>query len=449
MVPMLTQRISALAVSVLLVTLTGNAAELVQVSENEDGTRAINLLDPVIGSTSVVSASFGQVGTPIFLGGYVSADGTHIGATEASSAAATWRLIDRSGVAAGEITLGKAADIFVAGADFNGDGILDPAVLENSSRSLRVRVKPGAFSATPGAEVVRPIGLKSDRSRAFFANLDGRGDKIGIVRKLPGFPTAKPRYQIRLTDPITGAKRTVVLSAVGEISAAPLPLRQIDGSDALVVQRRFTGLTNGVRVTVLRGNGKKRAGVTFNGEGELVVADLDVADPGEEIGFHSGTSLTIFNPNSRARRSITVTDGTLIDAITVAEYEATPTGPLACGGTPGICGCNMLDTTDGYKVGFVYKAKSDTYGGLVAVLPNPCGRSTTAVTVLDTNCNPIEELSDNGYGNADLTGVRHHFKRRDDHTGSYYRNLYGSIILRLEGTDACYFIENPAQSRID
>jgi len=109
----------------------------------------------------------------------------------------------------------------------------------------------------------------------------------------------------------------------------------------------------------------------------------------------------------------------------------------------------MVDSTDGYKIGFVYKARSDTYGVLVAVLPNPCGRSTTAVTVLDTSCNVIEELSDNGYGNADGTGVRHHFKRRDDRTGGYYRNLYGSIISRLEGTDGCYLIENPAQSRID
>ena len=66
-----------------------------------------------------------------------------------------------------------------------------------------------------------------------------------------------------------------------------------------------------------------------------------------------------------------------------------------------------------------------------------------------TACNAIEPLSDNGYGNADPTGVRHHFKRRDDHTGAYYQKLFGSIILRLEGTDACYRIDNPAQSRID
>jgi hypothetical protein len=122
---------------------------------------------------------------------------------------------------------------------------------------------------------------------------------------------------------------------------------------------------------------------------------------------------------------------------------------VACGGTPGICGCSFLDETDGYKVGFVYKAKSDTFGGIVAVLPNPCGRSTTGVSVLDTSCNLIEELSDNGYGNADSTGVRHHFKRRDNHTGSYYQNLVGSIILRLDGTDGCYLIENPAQKRVD
>lgn len=440
---------TVLALAIGVTTEITEAAELAQLSPNSDDTFAVDFVEVGTGIKTVVSASFGSVGTPTFFGSYVSPEASHFGAIEASATSATWRLIDRMGGAAGEIALGRSTDLFVAGGDFDGDGTLDPAVVESVGNTLRARIKPGAFSGAPGSEIVRSFGKKGDRALTFFANLDGTSDRIGVVRKRSGFPRAKPRYLLRLTAPVTGSKRTVVLAAVGELDAAPLPLRQIDGTDALVVQRKLIGATTGVRVTVLRKNGKKRAGVTFSGEGRIVVGDLDPSEPGEEVGFHSDTRLTIFNPASRVRRSVPIDARELVDPVTVALYTATPSGPLACGGTPGICGCNMLDETDGYKVGFVYKAKSDTYGGIVAVLPNPCGRSTTAVSVLDTSCNLVEALSDNGYGNADQTGVRHHFKRRDNHTGSYYRNLVGSIILRLEGTDACYFIENPAQTRID
>lgn len=438
-----------LAVLSLSAPWPAGAEEIGSVAINSDSSLAFDLLDPATSGLSAVTDRFGQAGNHVFVGSFTANGSVELGAIArpSGSAEAVWRIVDRTGAPAGEISFGRAGDIFVAAGDVNGDGVADPAVVAVGGKKLRWRIRPGAFTATPVAPIVRTFGVRAERGRIFYANVDGTGDHLGTVRLLPGNTKRGPRYQLRLLNAVTGAASATVMTRIGEITGRPLPVARADGTDLLAFWREIKGNT---RVTFVRLNGKRSGAKTLPGTGTLLVGDYEPSAPGAEIALYAGTTLTIYNPVSGAERRITVPASIYVDTVNINAFSNDSSGePAQCGGTPGICGCRFLDETDGFKTGFVYKAKSETFGGIVAVLPNPCGRSTTGVTVLDTACNAIEPLSDNGYGNADPTGVRHHFKRRDDHTGAYYQKLFGSIILRLEGTDACYRIDNPAQSRID
>lgn len=425
------------------------AADLGAISINSDNSLRFEVFDPTLGGSTVASPSFGRVGDHVFIGPFVTPTESHLGviAQPTDGGAARWRLIDRTGAVVGELNLGRADDLFVAGGDFNGDGIADPAVVDVRGKTLRWRISPGAFAPTPGTTITRKHGLRTERGRVFYA-ADGDGrDLLGTVRQPPGQNRKTPRYQLRLLDAVTGDVRTVTVPRSGAITNRPVPVGRPDGTDFVAFVREVTG---GTRVTFISSRGQRAGSHTFTGTGTVVVADLDPSAPGEEVALHAGSGLAVYNPTTRSTVSLSAPEAILVDSVNLNGFSNDSSGePVQCGGVAGRCGCRFLDETDGYKIGFVYKARSETFGGIVAVLPNPCGRSTTGVTVLDLSCREIEPLSDNGYGNADGTGVRHHFKRRDNHTGEYYQREFGSIILRLDGTDACYLIEEPAKARID
>jgi len=431
----------------------GFAEPLAVLNINTNQTLKWELVTPSVGTQTIVSNSFGKVGNHIVFGSFTGSGPEQLGTiAEENNGTATWTVMNQSGQELGDFSFGNNSNIFVAGADFDNNGVIDPAVVDFSGTSLNWRVKINGF-AGGSTETTRQFGKSSLKARLFYTNFYGDGDWIGFVDK----PKGKSHNRIQLRNVISGAKIKINIKKVGSYGERPIPVTGSDGTDLLAFARSVGSQTKAV---FINNNGQKVAGHIFNIIGTVLKGDLDPNQPGEELAVQNDETIITFNPFSKESNTFSAPTGIFVDRVNINDFNSSSDdgeddggsgGGSSCGGgTPGICGCDFLDETDGSKIGFVYKRKSDTYGGIVAVLANPCGREAVGVTTLDTDCNQIHELYDNGYGNPDPTGERHHFKETNGtYDGYWYRNNYGSVILKLEGTGKCYMIGNPATERID
>ncbi len=413
---------------------------------NSNQTLAWSEFDPSSQIEVPVSSAIGQAGDIALYGSFVSAGASNFGVvTTEDDVASTWRIYSSSGTLVQQVELGEVDDLAFGGADVDGNGILDPIYIESNGTSLLWNIRPNLFSSTPEPLVTHVLGKTEERSQVFVANFEGDGDWLGVVRDLKN----SPFFRLRLRDVATGTQRSVKINEVVSSKERIYGLEDLEGKDIFAFVREFTAKT---RVKFFGRNGVKFATYEFPLKGTFLKGDYDTSQPGEEVAVQDGDTLYTYNPFSAVADTFTVPDAILVDTINSGDLnpENDPSPKQCTAGTPGLCGCYMLDETDGYKIGFVYKRKSDTYGGVVVVLPNPCGQETTAVVTMDTQCNQINSLYDNGYGNPDGTGNRRHFKEvNPTYTGGWYRDNYGAVIFKLVGTGRCFLISNPAVERVD
>lgn len=385
-------------------------------------------------SLTPVSQSFGTtLDVPIF-GSFVEAGIDHLGVVAKNLEGNNlWRIIDSTGTLIGEKELGASTGKIISGADFDNNGVIDPVVIERQGLGLRWRTSLNLFSTEDASVSLKAHGKLSNFNQAFVANLYGDGDWLGIVRPLSN----GIHYQVRLKNISSGEVRNINTLKNGAPSESVLGVANSEGVDILAFGRRLS--SDKVRARFLNSLGEQTNAYLFPATGEILKGNFDELDPGEELGVYDGETLHTFNPFSSNANSFTISFESLTGKLRVGQVRDSLD-----------CGCELLPENDGGKIGFVYKHRSDTYGGIVAVVANPWGLEATGMSTLDFQCNKIRDLYDNGFGNPDSTGVRRHFKEQSPlYDGKWYRNNYGSIYLQIHGTNKCYFLEDPALLRID
>lgn len=433
----------------IMLSVSGSlvAEPLAVISINNNNTLKWKLVTPSVGTPVVVTNSFGEVGDHIIFGNLTSDSAEQLGTIEESNnGSATWKVINQSGQQVTSLTFGDNTDIFVAGADVDNNGIIDPIIIQHSGSNLTWRSKVNGFAGGT-TELSRNLGKSSAKGQLFYANLYGDGDWVGVVTKVKG--TNQRKLQLR--NLVTGQVRKVKIKKVGQKGEQPIPVEGPDGKDILAFARGNSFIT---KVVFVNSSGQKVATHSFDADGTFLKGDFDPAQSGEEFAVQDDNRILTFNPFSKVASSFSTPSGILVDRVNINDFEEDPDeggGSSCSGGTPGICNCDFLDETDGYKIGFVYKRISDTVGGMVAILANPCGKEVTSLDTLDAStCNKIHGLHDHGYHNPDPTGLRRHFKELNGaYDGHWYQNNYGSIILRMNGTGKCYMLTNPSTERID
>jgi hypothetical protein len=385
-------------------------------------------------SLTLVTDSFGSaLDVPIF-GSFVEVGIDHIGVVAKNSAGSNlWRLIDSAGNLIAEKELGASTGKVIAGADFDNNGVIDPLVVERQGQGLRWRTALNLFVSEEVNITLKAHGKLSNFNQAFVANLYGDGDWLGIVRPLSN----GIHYQVRLKNIVSAEVRNINVLKNGAPSERIIGVTDSEGVDVLAFVRKMS--SDKVRARFFNALGEQTNTYVFPVIGEILKGDFDELDPGQELGVHDGGTLYTYNPFSSITNSFSISVETLVGRLSIGQVRDSIN-----------CGCEMLAENDGAKVGFVYKHRSDTYGGIVAVVPNPWGLEAIGMSTLDYQCNKIRDLYDNGFGNPDSTGVRHHFKEQSPlYDGKWYRNNYGSIYLQIVGTNKCLFLEDPAQPRID
>lgn len=264
--------------------------------------------------------TFGLVGDSIALAHWLGGGAPNLAIVRAKGKKLLWNCRTSDGSVL-EKTFGKTGDTYLAGADFDGDGISDVATVRLDGKNLHWEIKTNFFDAA-GPTVKVNFGTPGDR--VFFASPDGQHDWIGSFGLY-----GKRRARLRVRDLSSRAVRTTtripMRFAKGQ-RPRPLPLRQADGSDLLVFSVTDESDTTFYTYDF---NGALIDKVILAGMGNVAVGEF-LSDAGEEIALQSSASVKIYNPRSGRVSNLVVPDTSQITAIdevnigTVA-LAATPT----------------------------------------------------------------------------------------------------------------------------
>ena len=225
-----------------------------------------------------------------------------------------WKAVDptsaQSVVRAFGIVKDKGRDLAISGGDFNNNGYADAALAQLKKGAIQWTIAFDLFAPT-GAGDQRTISVSFGKSgdRVFFANPDGAGDWLGIVRA-----AGKASSSVRLRNAISGEERALgtypgFMSAIPR--PRPQPLKTAAGVDVLLVSRERS-LSRTVYIESLTGD--TLASFDLAEKGRVVVGDF-LADPGEEFAAYSGLGSRIINPFTGAVVDTGRAGGDLVDTV--------------------------------------------------------------------------------------------------------------------------------------
>lgn len=331
-------------------------------------------------------------------------------------------------------TFGTGSQLVVSGGDFNGDGLVDAALVGVSGRKLRWQINSSLFNG--GSSTSYTHGRRQDI--AFYMNFNGLRDGAAILRQ-----PAEGNFRVLVRDMVSGR-----VAKINRISRAlknygrPSPLMDPGGRDVLLFSRKMGART---AAWVIDRRGKRIWRSSVSESVDTVVGDF-LSEPGEEFAFGTSEGYQVVNPFSKVLVLLESPDGIAVDHVNVNAFREDDITLPPPQGT-----CYEEDPTDGAKVGFIWKPVSDTQFGAVVILPGKYLNKVTAVRSTTTAGATIRTLSFKGNANPDPDGkLRPHYIDRTM-VGSQYRSQYRSIEIEVDLTNgAClrYPIDNPAQ-RVD
>lgn len=324
---------------------------------------------------------------------------------------------------------GSYPDLVVSGMDADGNAALDPATITKSKGKLRWKVLLNPGTGDTGDLIETTFGTKKDLP--FFANLDGKGDQIGIARV-----DKRGVLIVKFRRVLSGKKKTLRYKKFNSKLFKILPARQKNGKDILyAVSKRGKRF----RVTVLKRNRKLR---TLRVTGDEVVVG-SYFEPGQEVLLVRNATERSFLVNQNGKKSeVSLTlDGILVDEINVNTFEESskpgeinpaPTPEPQRGKNPSCTGGTHPSTDH-----LLYKPVSDTTGNVVLVFDSKYKQAFESVQI---------QLRDGSYtdawwkglelwGNPDSGGERQHW--RTNVRASEVRN--NALILIEDKSQKCRF----------
>ncbi len=346
----------------------------------------------------------------------------------------TWT-VRRSGGELTSFVWGTVNDLALSGGDFDGNGLSDAAAVEVRGNILVWKILLNPLGTPSQLEI--PFGEKGDIP-FYWVNASGP-NLISLLRKnLDG--TASVFYR----NPMTGEQSGVALGA--KVSPSERPLTILNGSLAyLLLTKKSASSTT---VYLFRPSGSLFRKTTIRGGGDLVVGNYLKASTGEEIAVKNGRSFSVINPFSMKKADISLSAQVPVDDVNINTLGTWDGGGSSGGGGNG-GSCVARTPRDGGG-GFVWKPNSDTMRFAVAVLPPNLTGKTSKVEAYTSQGAFIKEIGYKGCGNPDGGIPRCNYQDRAL-TGSDYRRLYGSIVLKIllkDGSCVTYALDDPSR-RID
>jgi hypothetical protein len=325
--------------------------------------------------------------------------GTQIGVVSESSTddAIVWKVLNGAGAQV-QFSLGTKGDLVVAGADFNGNGIADAAVvrLVNGKATWQIALDPLVNTSVEVVEVV--FGKTGDR--VFFARADdSASDWLGVIGK-----GSRGRSLARMRNLVTGeVRRFTRLPKLASQGSRPraFPIRQATGPDLLGFQVVSGAAT---RLSIVTFSGTRIYDATFAGGGITLVGDFN-AGPGYEVAYQSSDESAVANPVSGEEREATYLDGVAVDEININTVGRSSGGDSLSGGSSGGGGgssggsVSQCSSIVAWPSGHIYKTIGsehffDVRRNTIGIVVRPGGRGPfpSCVQALDTSGNVVAQL---------------------------------------------------------
>jgi hypothetical protein len=335
------------------------------------------------------------------------------------------------GVAIGSFTFGKTSYSVVTGGDFDGSLIPDAVTVRPFGSKLKWSIKYDPLADGSAGET-EEITFGSSSGQVSYLNLDGDGDWLVVASK----NASGVGYSLRAKNPRTQEVRTI---SIGAESLRPEPIRSPEGSDGMAFIKRTANKTT---VSFRESSGVViRSDVEFNApgssDGQSVIGDFNISDPGEEIAVKTNNSLFIYNPFSDTTTTMSGIENTPVDSFFVGSFSGD--------------NCGALQMPDGFA-GNLWKPSSDTMYFAVFVASSKYTGKISKVSIYKASNNQkIKDLTYKGKGNPGLDGIDRQNYQDYSLTGSMYKNQYGSIRIQVslnDGTCVSKILTDPAQ-RVD
>jgi hypothetical protein len=273
--------------------------------------------------TQMALGTLGKAGDVVTMAQWL-AGGTQIGVASLNSTTheIEWSIRDSSGNVSTKV-FGKKGDLVVSGADFNGNGLADAAVVRLENKKAQWVVSFDLFASQAPVEKNFQFGDAGDR--VFYARAESGSavDWIGLTRT-----GSNSKTLARMMDINSGAvkqfSRLPKLASQGN-RPRPFPIRQSSGTDLIGFSVGSGGKTS-VKVFNLEGGAVSSS--VFSGTGTTVVGEF-VQGPGYEVLYESGEYATILNP-----RAIDLTETIALGGVPVDEININSLGLAAATPTP-------------------------------------------------------------------------------------------------------------------
>jgi len=247
-------------------------------------------------------------------------------------------------------TFGKKGDLIVSGADLNGNGLTDAAVVRLVRGKVEWDVAFDLFASTLLDQKTLSFGKTGDR--VFYARVvDGTAtDWIGVMRK-----GSRRRSSARMRDFVTGEVRTFSrLPQFASQGSRPraFPIRQASGPDLLGFSVP-SGTTTTIKVFAF--DGTPYASTSIAGTGTTVVGEF-LQDTGYEVLFQSKEDSVFFSPHSIGVTQTVGVGGTLVGEFNInvlgESANSTPTNGGGASGGGSVSSCSEIVP---WPSGHVYK----------------------------------------------------------------------------------------------
>lgn len=264
-----------------------------------------------------------------------------------------WSILNDKGESL-QRTFGKRGDLVVSGADFNGNGTTDAAVVRLTNGKAQWQIRYDMFTSESVNETTVLFGKAGDR--AFYASLDGTVDSLGMIRRGRG-----NRSTLQMRNLVTGKVRKFLrLPKFASVGTRPraFPVSQSSGGDLIgfhVQKARET------EIRIYSFGGAEVASAPFEGKGESVVGQFSSGE-GYEVLFEGESESGMFDPVGGEVVEVANLSGIPVDEINVNTIGApTNSKPNKGGGGSGGGSISQCSQTVGWPGSHIYKTIGSTH----------------------------------------------------------------------------------------
>lgn len=307
------------------------------------------------------------------------------------------------------VLFGSYPDTIVSGIDIDKNGAIDPALVTIKGRALNWKIMYNP--AIERAPLVQEINFGGKNDLAFYANVDGSGDKIAVAKVIKN-----GILKIRYKDTVSGKIKMTTVGNFRSKVQKIYPVGLANGKDLLVTTTKRGHRYN---FSIIKGSRK--------------IKQLSIKGDEIVVGKYLGSSNEVLVVRSNAERAIVVDpsgkkstlkidlNGVLVDDVNINSFDnsidsnpARPTSIPTIGNSPanGAPNPSCLGVVLNSTEHLLYKPVSDTTGNAVLVFDSKYTREFLGVRI---------ELKDGSFaeawwkglelwGNPDSAGPRQHWR---------------------------------------